>query len=89
MSRAWGWLTSTKLPSYVRPWLYSRYANSFGVDLDECANDDLTSYASLAEFFVRELKDGSRPIDPGDLVRFYGMKVPRPKHSKETQMNFY
>ncbi|KAK9383787.1 phosphatidylserine decarboxylase-domain-containing protein, partial [Kockiozyma suomiensis] len=43
---------------------YRFYAYVFGVNLDEVAEDDLTIYRNLGEFFFRELKSGARPIDP-------------------------
>lgn len=43
---------------------YRFYSYLFGVNLDEVAEDDLRTYPNLGEFFYRELKPGSRPIDP-------------------------
>jgi phosphatidylserine decarboxylase len=33
------------------------------------AEEDLTKYESLGEFFYRELKEGVRPIADGPMVR--------------------
>ncbi|KAK6644923.1 hypothetical protein RUM43_001199 [Polyplax serrata] len=63
MSRLWGAVTNIDLPVFIRPKIYSLYANSFGVNLDECAIQDLTRYRSLSEFFIRPLKEECRPIN--------------------------
>ncbi|XKL62593.1 hypothetical protein PGB90_002426 [Kerria lacca] len=62
MSRAWGWLSSQHVPLSLRCWLYSRYANMYGVNLEEAAYS-LENYNSLCEFFIRPLKQGVRPVD--------------------------
>lgn len=43
--------------------MYKMYSNSFGVNIAEAENQDLTSYPSLADFFARPLKEGVRNID--------------------------
>ena len=63
ISRTWGWLNSLPLPIWFRPYGFRLYAWLFGCHLDEMRETDLTKYASLAEFFARELKPGARPID--------------------------
>lgn len=68
VSRAWGWLNSCPLPVWFRPYGFRLYAWLFGCDLNEMNEQDLTKYASLAEFFGRELKPGLRPIAADDLV---------------------
>lgn len=40
----------------------------FGVNMDEMLDEDLTHYKNLAEFFYRQIKPESRPIDPTALV---------------------
>ena len=47
----------------MRPKIYSFYANSFGVNMEECEIQDLHQYKNLSEFFVRPLKEECRPID--------------------------
>ncbi|KAK7602877.1 hypothetical protein V9T40_006851 [Parthenolecanium corni] len=61
MSRAWGWLSSQHVPLSLRCWLYTRYANMYGVNLEEAAYS-LEQYNSLCEFFIRPLKEGTRPV---------------------------
>ncbi|XP_042948513.1 phosphatidylserine decarboxylase proenzyme 1, mitochondrial isoform X3 [Carya illinoinensis] len=52
-----------ELPVWLRPYTYRAWARAFhSTDLDEVALP-LDEYASLRQFFVRTLKEGSRPID--------------------------
>ncbi|XP_075235919.1 phosphatidylserine decarboxylase proenzyme, mitochondrial-like isoform X2 [Lycorma delicatula] len=67
LSRAWGWISDRPVPLSLRHWIYGNYAKIYAVNLDEVEND-LISYASLAEFFSRRLKDGVRPIDTSQCV---------------------
>ncbi|CAL8091276.1 unnamed protein product [Calicophoron daubneyi] len=46
-----------------RPVVCSTYAHAFGCNLFELKDPDLKNYASISDFFVRELADGCRPID--------------------------
>lgn len=57
------YLLDKELPSFLRPAIYKLYANTFGVNISEALNEDLTSYPSLADFFARPLKEGIRAID--------------------------
>ncbi|WFD30215.1 phosphatidylserine decarboxylase [Malassezia sp. CBS 17886] len=68
ISRLWGWGNSLTLPVWFRPYGFRLYAWIFGCNLDEMKDKDLTHYASLGEFFSRELKEGVRPIAPTALV---------------------
>lgn len=52
-SRCWGMLADLNQPEFMRPYIYGMYINLFGVNLTEAANEDLKSYQSLSEFFVR------------------------------------
>ncbi|KAJ4712724.1 Phosphatidylserine decarboxylase proenzyme 1, mitochondrial [Melia azedarach] len=63
ISRFWGFLTSVEFPVWMRPYVYKAWAGAFHSNLEEAALP-LDEYASLREFFVRTLKEGSRPIDP-------------------------
>ncbi|KAK9459697.1 phosphatidylserine decarboxylase-domain-containing protein [Lipomyces oligophaga] len=63
ISRLWGQFNGIVLPVWMREPGYKFYAYVFGVNLDEVAEDDLTIYRNLGEFFYRELKPGARPID--------------------------
>jgi phosphatidylserine decarboxylase len=67
ISRVWGVLTHTDLPESIREFVYRTWAHVFESDLSEAEQQDLRAYRNLAEFFVRRLKSGSRPID-GSLV---------------------
>jgi phosphatidylserine decarboxylase len=44
------------------------FVNKYGVDMNEAANPDITSYTSFNDFFTRALKPGARPIAQADLV---------------------
>lgn len=68
MSRLWGRFNDITLPVWMREPGFKLYSYVFGVNLDEVAEDDLTKYANLGEFFFRELKPGSRPIDPDSVL---------------------
>ncbi|XP_073131042.1 phosphatidylserine decarboxylase proenzyme 1, mitochondrial [Henckelia pumila] len=62
ISRFWGSLTSMELPIWMRPYVYKAWARAFHSNLEE-VQLPLEEYASLKDFFVRMLKEGSRPID--------------------------
>ncbi|XP_020217617.1 phosphatidylserine decarboxylase proenzyme 1, mitochondrial isoform X2 [Cajanus cajan] len=62
ISRCWGYLASMEIPVWLRPHIYKAWARAFHSNLEEAALP-LDKYASLREFFVRTLKEGSRPID--------------------------
>lgn len=68
ISRTWGWVNSVPLPEWFRPIGFKTYAYLFGCNLDEIAEEDLTRYRSLSEFFYRELKPGARQIDDALMV---------------------
>lgn len=68
LSRLWGTLNTLELPVWMRPAGFRLYAWAFGCNLDEMREPDLTKYASLGEFFYRELADGVRPIADSALV---------------------
>lgn len=62
MSAAAGVVAGLPTPRALRPAAYRTFGNVFGVDFDE-VKEPLDSFSSLNAFFVRELKDGVRPID--------------------------
>ncbi|XP_054276362.1 phosphatidylserine decarboxylase proenzyme, mitochondrial-like isoform X1 [Macrosteles quadrilineatus] len=66
-SRTWGWLCNCHVPLTLRSYVYGLYSSMYGVNLDEMAGD-LSDYPSLGQFFTRQLKDGTRPIDPVDCI---------------------
>ncbi|KAK3148669.1 hypothetical protein QOZ80_3BG0297930 [Eleusine coracana subsp. coracana] len=63
MSRFWGLLMELEIPVFMRPTIYRAWARAFHSDLDEAALP-LEEYPSLQAFFIRSLKEGSRPVDP-------------------------
>ncbi|KAF5093247.1 hypothetical protein D0Z03_002498 [Geotrichum reessii] len=63
LSRWWGKFNDIDLPIWMREPGYKLYSYFFGVNLDEVAEDDLTTYKNLGEFFYRKLKPGARIID--------------------------
>lgn len=62
VSHCAGWCADRKLPGFLRAAVFRAYARATGADLDE-VRLPLGSFPSLAHFFVRELKDGARPIE--------------------------
>lgn len=56
-------ISDKNLPEIVRPLVYETYAKAFGVNIAEAQYQDLKHYRSLADFFVRPLKEGARKID--------------------------
>ncbi|XP_059589767.1 phosphatidylserine decarboxylase proenzyme 1, mitochondrial [Vitis vinifera] len=84
ISRYWGLLTSVEIPVWLRPYVYRAWARAFHSNLEEAAMP-LDEYATLRDFFVRSLKEGSRPIDPdprclvspvdGIILRFGELKA--------------
>ncbi|BAF10572.1 phosphatidylserine decarboxylase proenzyme 1, mitochondrial [Oryza sativa Japonica Group] len=78
MSRLWGSLMEVELPVFMRPAIYKAWARAFHSNLQEAAMP-LEEYPSLQAFFIRSLKEGSRPIDadPNCLVSPVDGKVLR------------
>ncbi|CAN1333680.1 Phosphatidylserine decarboxylase proenzyme 1, mitochondrial [Linum perenne] len=72
-----------ELPIWMRPHVYKAWARAFHSNLEEISLP-LEEYSSLREFFVRTLKEGSRPIDAdphslaspvdGTILRFGELK---------------
>ena len=62
-SRLWGRFNEIELPVWFRVPGYKLYAYIFGCDLSEVKEENLITYKNLAEFFIRELKPGCRPLD--------------------------
>jgi phosphatidylserine decarboxylase len=69
MSHAVGWAADRRLPAFARRAVFRGYARATGADLSE-VRLPLETFPSLAHFFVRELRDGARPIEraPDALV---------------------
>jgi len=45
-----------------------RFVAQYGVDMQEAANPDITSYTTFNDFFTRALRPGARPLAAADLV---------------------
>ncbi|XP_026683679.1 uncharacterized protein LOC103515071 [Diaphorina citri] len=67
LSRSWGKLSQLQIPTPFRRFFYTTFSKTYGINLDE-VSENLESYASLGEFFIRHLKQGVRPIALTDLV---------------------
>jgi phosphatidylserine decarboxylase len=67
MSHCIGWAAQRPVPRQLRIPLYTRFANTYGIDLAEL-DRPLDAFRSLDEFFTRPLPNGSRPIAQGDDV---------------------
>jgi phosphatidylserine decarboxylase len=63
MSAMAGTLAGLPTPRPLRPLAVKTFGRVFGVDFDE-VKAPLDSFDSLNAFFTRELKEGTRPIDP-------------------------
>jgi phosphatidylserine decarboxylase len=62
LSRMAGRVASLSLPLPLRRLQLRSFGKTFGVDFDE-VRAPLDSFASVQDFFVRELKEGARPVD--------------------------
>ncbi|XP_077284376.1 phosphatidylserine decarboxylase proenzyme, mitochondrial-like [Arctopsyche grandis] len=63
VSKIWGSIANTKLPISMRPYIYEKYSNTFGVNIEEAEVQDFKAYPSLGDFFVRRLKPAARIVD--------------------------
>ncbi len=68
VSRLWGGFNSITLPTPLRAPGYKLYSFLFGVNLDEMKDPVLSHYKNLSEFFYREIRPETRPIDPAALL---------------------
>ena len=64
LSRVVGWIADRRVPSPLRAPIYRSYARFTGADLSEVL-DPLAAHRTFTEFFVRRLREGARPVDPG------------------------
>jgi phosphatidylserine decarboxylase len=64
LSRAVGWMADRRIPRPLRAPIYRAYSRFTGADLGE-VRDPLADHVSMAEFFVRRLREGTRPIASG------------------------
>jgi len=63
LSHTVGWFADRWVPPFLRSPLYRTYAALTGADLTEMRGAP-RDHASLGAFFVRELREGARAIDP-------------------------
>ncbi len=63
LSRLMGWATDLRVPRFLRAPVYGGFARYAGADLSE-VRLAIRDFPSLGAFFVRELKPGSRALDP-------------------------
>lgn len=57
-----GWLTDAKMGGFTQ-WLIKKFVKTYKIQLDECAEPDLSKYQTFNDFFVRPLKPEARPIN--------------------------
>lgn len=67
LSTAVGHLTRVKAPASLHHAAIRWFAKQYNVALDE-AELPVEGYRTFGDFFTRRLKDGARPIDPGEKV---------------------
>jgi phosphatidylserine decarboxylase len=67
VTRAMGKLAGMRQPAPLARLAIRRFADAYGLDLTE-AQQPLEAYRSVRELFTRRLKDGARPLAPGDEV---------------------
>lgn len=68
LSRHWGKLADARPPRWLAVVIVWTYAKVFGCKVEEAADEELSSYPSLGDFFCRRLKPGARPVCPGAAV---------------------
>jgi phosphatidylserine decarboxylase len=62
MSRVAGQVAGIRLPQPLQQAQIRAFGSFFGVDFDE-VKEPLSTFSSVQDFFIRELKDGARPVD--------------------------
>ncbi len=62
-----GWFARLRLPTALHRAVVRWFARKYQVDLSECEGE-IDDFDSLAQFFVRPLKPGVRPVDPAPDV---------------------
>jgi phosphatidylserine decarboxylase len=67
LSSAVGSLTRAPAPVGLHRAAMGAFARAYGVSMDE-AERPLSGYATFSDFFSRGLREGARPIDPGERV---------------------
>jgi len=67
LSMVWGWVTAVDMPWLLRKQVFLGWAAAFDCKLDEM-RDPLEIHQNLAEFFMRRIKVGARPMADVELV---------------------
>lgn len=62
IARVMGMNARLELPTFIQKWIIRYFVWKYDVNLEECTGS-IEDYNSLAQFFIRELKPGRRPID--------------------------
>ena len=60
LSKIVGGLTNITVPHFLRNTFYSKFAAFYEINMKEIKLE-LSEFRSFRDFFIRELKDGSRP----------------------------
>lgn len=60
-----GWLANCRIKS-VKNFLIKRFIKTYQIDMAEAKEQDINAYPTFNDFFIRELKPGTRPITPGE-----------------------
>lgn len=63
LSKFGGHVSHCRLP-WLKNYLIQWFINRYQVNMDEALQTDLNAYPSFHDFFIRQLKPGTRPIDP-------------------------
>jgi phosphatidylserine decarboxylase len=58
-----GRAASMPLPPHLRVYMYKAFGLIYGINFDEIKVDDLNKFRTFNQFFTREIKKESRPID--------------------------
>lgn len=56
-----GWFASRNV-GFVTQWAIKLFAKAYKVNMNEAQKSELTAYSTFNDFFIRTLKDGTRPI---------------------------
>lgn len=62
LSRVVGWAAETRIPT-IKNTFITQFAQRYGVNMAEAAEENPLAYDNFNAFFTRALKDGARPID--------------------------
>lgn len=68
LSRCTGWLAELRRPAWLKNGLIHLFIRYFGVDMNEAADPDPTSYASFNAFFTRPLREDARTLADADII---------------------